>query len=138
MTELNIKRTVTYSGVLALRLHYQGSKSERLQPFLDPDSGESISVHVDGENPFEEPTLRGLQGSRVRLTGTMKRQTLVLSAEDIVILDDADNTSTVANEAQDETTKGEEFTPIKAAEDKVEPEDAKDTSEVSKPKERKD
>jgi len=138
MAELDVKRTATSSGVLALRLHYRGSRSERLQAFLDPDSGESIPVHVDGENPFEEPTLRGLLGSRVRLTGTMKRQTLVVSAEDIVILENADNTSTVANEAQDETTEDEELTPIKPAEDTVAPEDAKATSEVAEPEDRKD
>ena len=138
MTESETVDTTTAMGVLALHVHFQGSKSERLQPCLEPDGGEVMFLHVEGENPFEEPTLRDLLGSRVRVTGTMKRCTLVLSAGDIVILDDADNTSTGANEAQDETAEDEELTPIKPAEDTVAPEDAKATSEVAEPEERKD
>ncbi len=115
MTESETVDTTTAMGVLALHVHFPGSKSERLQPCLEPDGGEVIFLHVDGENPFEEPTLRDLLGSRVRVTGTMKRHTLVLSAEDIVILDD---------DAEALTQEDEETSVTESTEESPEPDDA--------------
>ena len=109
MAESETVDTTTAMGVLALHVHFQGSKSERLQPCLEPDGGEVIFLHVDGENPFEEPTLRDLLGSRVQVTGTMKRHTLVLSADDIVILDDDAEALTQEDEDISVTESTEEF-----------------------------
>ena len=115
MTESATVDTTTAMGVLALHLRFQGSKSERLQPCLELDGGEVIFLHVDGENPFEEPTLSDLLGSRVRVTGTMKRHMLALSVEDIVILDD---------DIEALTQEGEETSVTESTEESPEPDDA--------------
>ncbi len=108
MTQGSSGSAMTITGCLSLQVNNPGSKAERLQPCLESDSGEVIFLHVDGENPFEEPTLRDLLGSRVRVTGTMKRRTLVLSAEDIVILDDDVEALTQEDEATSVTESSEE------------------------------
>ena len=115
MIKRSSNQEVTITGCLGLHINNQGSKSERLQPCLEPDSGEMIFLHVDGENPFEESTLRDLLGSRVRVTGTMKRHTLVLSAEDVVILDD---------DAEALTQEDEETSVTESTEQSPEPDDA--------------
>jgi hypothetical protein len=99
---------MTTTGLLSLHINNQGSRSERLQPCLEADGDEVLFLHVDGENPFEEPTLRDLLGRRVRLTGTIKRHTLVLSAEDIVILDDDLESLTTEDEQTSATEPPEE------------------------------
>ena len=109
MTKHSSRSELTLTGCLSLRTSSQGSKSERLQPCLRLKGGEVIFLHVDGENPFEEPTLRDLLGSQVQVTGKMKHHTLVLSPENLVILKDEVDTPTQENKKTSATESTKEF-----------------------------
>ncbi len=46
------------------------SQSKTREWFLIvPDNGESKQIRLQGENPFEQPTLRGLVGKRCEASG---------------------------------------------------------------------
>jgi hypothetical protein len=73
-------------GVVFLHLVDAGSKSEHERPMVIDDVGAPHRVHVIGDNPFEEGSLRGLVGQRVRAEGTMRGETLRVSPDALVVL----------------------------------------------------
>jgi hypothetical protein len=64
--ELPMAKKVNIEGRLISRTVNVGSKSERAGYFIVTDTGDEKPVGVRGENPFEQPTLRALVGSRCR------------------------------------------------------------------------
>lgn len=64
--------SVTLEGVVELATVAAGSRSEHRAPLLRDDEGRCYRLLLAGENPFEQPTLRGLVGRRVRLRGSWR------------------------------------------------------------------
>lgn len=74
---------VEFEGKVELRQLKAGSKSEHLGPVLVDASGGARPLHLKGENPFEEPTLRGLAGMRVSVRGRLRAGVLIVAPEDL-------------------------------------------------------
>ena len=60
------------SGTIVSRYTNIGSKSERLTYFIKTDDGSEYILRKRGENPFVNPSLRGLAGKTVRVKGTIE------------------------------------------------------------------
>lgn len=76
----------TLEGHLEERLLDLGTRSERRGVVLVDDAGTATPVHVKGDNPYEPETLRALVGQRVRMKGTMRRNTLRAEPADVVVV----------------------------------------------------
>lgn len=61
--------TKTIEGVVTKRKVAKGSKSEHVGYFIVTDDGEEKPIRIQGENAFEQPTLRALAGKRCRVEG---------------------------------------------------------------------
>lgn len=70
--------TVEYVGTVIKRGFASGSKSERDAVMLSTDAGEFLLRRPQG-NPFVDPILEALVGSRLRCTGDLRGTTLFLS-----------------------------------------------------------
>ena len=68
----------SYQGFLSIRTAFEGSKSERPQPFLDVGNG-LVPVFLKGDNPFGNAGLAPYLNKRVTCTGAWHRQTFVVS-----------------------------------------------------------
>tara|TARA_B100001093_G_C26431583_1_gene844247 strand:+ start:174 stop:584 length:411 start_codon:yes stop_codon:yes gene_type:complete len=80
----------THTGVLSIRTAFEGSKSERPQPFLEVAEG-LVPVFLKGDNPFSNAGLQPFLNKRVTCTGAWHRQTFVVSE----IVEDPEGTSEV-------------------------------------------
>ena len=64
------------SGVLETRIFGADSRSEHEAIVLRDDEGRCYRLHVVGDHPFEQPTLRGLLGARVDAQGEWRNGVL--------------------------------------------------------------
>jgi len=56
----------------------QGTKSESWQPFAVLQNGQIIRLHMQGDNPFENETLRSLHGRYCEFAGQLDQRKNVL------------------------------------------------------------
>lgn len=63
------------------------SKSEHDALGIETSAGEFLVVHVAGDTPFAEETLRAVIGQRVRLDGTWRNGTLRVDRAGLVVVE---------------------------------------------------
>lgn len=82
----NLDDKTTVTGVLKFKKSYIDSKSEMNSPFVsDSLTGKDIKVYVVGDNPYENETLKTLDGQLVSLNGIIKNNTLRVDKKDIAV-----------------------------------------------------
>lgn len=57
------------NGILKFILSNVGSKSERVAPYLEEEDGTLTEVYMEGDDPFENASLKEYDGKAVSLTG---------------------------------------------------------------------
>ena len=57
------------TGIIEFILSNVGSKSEKMQPFLKEEDGNLVEVFKEGDNPFNNDTLKEYEGKKVTVTG---------------------------------------------------------------------
>lgn len=57
------------TGIIEFILSNVGSKSEKMQPFLKEEDGNLVEVFKEGDNPFNNDTLKEYEGKKVTITG---------------------------------------------------------------------
>ena len=83
MSDEEHKPEKTVTGQLTFEPLFEGSKSERVGPVLVTTSGERVRVFVLGDNPFENQTLRPLEGQQLEVSGKVRRGVLCDNAEQL-------------------------------------------------------
>lgn len=78
------QQMVEITGVIVQEKLLVGSKSEGLYPVLVLEDGEKMLVHVDGDNPFTEPTLHAFIDKKVIVTGIFEKGRLVTNPANII------------------------------------------------------
>ncbi len=77
---------VELEGTVALAPVLAGSRSEREAVVLRADDGRVHRLHLEGDQPFEQPGLRALLGRRVRVRGRWRNRVLRVSPADLQAL----------------------------------------------------
>ena len=73
-------------GRIAYRNIDTGAKSSRDIPVLVKDSGETVEVYREGDNPFENAFFRGYEGKLVEARGEIDRAG-IFYVDDIEVVD---------------------------------------------------
>lgn len=76
---------VAIEGVISFADFAQGSKSASTQPFLMNGDGR-IRITCKGDNPFENSSLRKLDGQRVRIKGCYSPDGSVFEADSVEVV----------------------------------------------------
>jgi len=63
----------TLTGKVVLKRVNEGSKSESDGFFIAIDGGREVRIELDGEEPFEQTTLKSLVGKSCEATGVFYR-----------------------------------------------------------------
>lgn len=66
------------SGTIIFQKINEGSKSEKLQPFLYISKDEIIPVFFNGSNPFENNELAKFDGKQITVEGTTENSTFII------------------------------------------------------------
>jgi hypothetical protein len=75
--------SMEFSGRVVFKPFAEGTKSERVGIYLVTDQGEYL-LRRKGGNPFHDPVLEGLAGSRIRCQGTLHGYTLILTSYEVL------------------------------------------------------
>lgn len=70
---MNCNMLVEARGRIAYRNIDTGTKSSRDIPVLVKESGETVEIYRDGDNPFENPFFRDYEGKLVEIHGEIDR-----------------------------------------------------------------
>lgn len=76
---------VQATGRVAFHPVAEGSRSERQAPVLLGEDGRTYLLHLIGENPFEQPTLRRLAGRRVSVSGNFRAGVVRVEASQLTL-----------------------------------------------------
>ncbi len=76
---------LTLRGRIACREVLEGSRSQHEAPVLEDEEGNLHRLHLIGDNPFEQPGLRRLEGRRVRVSGVWRNGVLRVEAEGLEV-----------------------------------------------------
>ena len=74
-------------GRIAYRNIATGTKSSRDIPVIVKESGETVEIYRDGDNPFENPFFREYEGKLVELRGEIDR-TGMFYVDEIEVIDE--------------------------------------------------
>ena len=78
-------QVMSIEGVVRFVSHDEGSKSERIAPVLECGADRAdIPVYMKNDNPFENTSLRGYEGLRVRVIGVMRNGTFVAESVETI------------------------------------------------------
>jgi len=72
-----------FSGRVIAKPFAVGSKSERTGVYLVTDRGEFLLRRREA-NPFHDPVLEDLAGSRIRCEGELHGYTIIMSSYDLI------------------------------------------------------
>jgi hypothetical protein len=72
-----------FTGSVVSKPFAVGSKSERTGIYLLTDQGEFL-LRREGGNPFHDPVLEGLAGSRIACRGDLHGYTLIITSYEIL------------------------------------------------------
>ena len=112
-----------FTGFLSIRTAFEGSKSERPQPFLEITEG-LVPVFLKGDNPFSNAGLQPFLNKQVTCSGTWHRQTFVVSeiveAVEEVVTSEVDSTV----EAQSIPNANETMEPLEKPVEEIVDEDS--------------
>ena len=64
-------------GIVVFLKTFCGTKSESVQPFLYLGRGETVRIHKEGDNPFENTSLLPFDGKEVVIEGEMRPNDLL-------------------------------------------------------------
>lgn len=72
-----------FSGSVVRKPFAEGTKSERTGVYLVTDEDQYL-LRREGGNPFHDPVLEGLAGSKIRCRGTLHGYTLILTSYEVL------------------------------------------------------
>jgi hypothetical protein len=115
--------TATFSGFLSIRTAFEGSKSERPQPFLEVAEG-LVPVFLKGDNPFSNAAIQPYLNKQVTCTGSWHRQTFVVSeiTESVQAIEIAEPVAVVKSEESVVTAESASESVLESDVEAVEPE----------------
>jgi len=80
---------VALSGTVGRATAMLGSHSQHEVPILVDASGRRYRLLLIGENPMEQPTLRGLEGRAISLAGTWRNGVVRIDPADLRVEDES-------------------------------------------------
>ncbi len=57
------------TGIIKFKLSNEGSKSEKMTPFIKEKDGSVTEIYKNGDNPFDNESLKNYEGMEVKITG---------------------------------------------------------------------
>ena len=80
------------TGIIEFILSNVGSKSEKMQPFLKEEDGNLVEVFKEGDNPFNNDTLKEYEGKKVTVTGE-ENEYGVFIIDTVEVIEDNENST---------------------------------------------
>ena len=79
MTEEKNEEKKIIKGTVIFKKVDEGSKSERIQPFLKTDDADT-RLFLKDSNPFENRQLKAYEGKTVRAEGSFKNEVFIIDS----------------------------------------------------------
>ena len=74
---------IEHQGLVHFASFADGSKSESTQPFLETDTGQTIRLHIPGDNPFSNDRLKEFDQKRCKIRGQFNKDKNLISISEI-------------------------------------------------------
>lgn len=83
--KIKLSPKTSATGVLVFEKESENTRSEKIAPFIEKKDGSKIRIHIIGDNPFENQSLKNFQGQVISVSGTMRNGTLRVEKQNLFL-----------------------------------------------------